>query len=124
MARVNQLSMTSTLHRFLNATRYSLAGLRIAWRQDQAFREEVFVLVLVVPAGLWLGRGGVERALLIGSWVLVILVELGNSAIEAVVDRIGLERHELAGKAKDLGSASVFCAIMLAIAVWALVLAG
>jgi diacylglycerol kinase (ATP) len=117
--------MKRAIIRLLWAARYSLAGLRMAWRHEQAFREEVFVLVLVVlPAGLWLGRGGVERALLIGSWVLVILVELGNSAIEAVVDRIGLERHELAGKAKDLGSAGVFCAIMLAIAVWALVLAG
>jgi diacylglycerol kinase (ATP) len=116
--------MKKAIIRLLWSTRYSLAGLRMAWRHEQAFREEVFVLVLVVPAGLWLGRGGVERALLIGSWVLVILVELGNSAIEAVVDRIGLERHELAGKAKDLGSAGVFCAIMLAIVVWALVLAG
>jgi len=123
MARVNQLSMTGTLHRLLNATRYSLAGLRMAWGQ-QAFRQEIAVLVVLVPAGLWLGQSGVERALLIGSWVLVILVELINSAVEAVVDRIGLERHELAGRAKDLGSASVFCAILLAIAVWALVLVG
>jgi diacylglycerol kinase (ATP) len=116
--------MNRALTRLLWATRYSLVGLRIAWRQEQAFREEVVVLLLVVPAGLWLGRSGVERALLIGSWVLVLLVELVNSAIESVIDRIGLERHELAGKAKDLGSASVFCAIVLAIAVWALVLAG
>jgi diacylglycerol kinase (ATP) len=105
------------------ATRYSLAGLRVAWGQ-QAFRLEIAVLVVLVPAGLWLGQSGVERALLIGSWVLVILVELINSAVEAAVDRIGLERHELAGKAKDLGSASVFGAILLAIAVWTLVLAG
>ena len=108
----------------LNATRYSLAGLKAAWRHERAFRQEVGVLVVVAPAGLWLGRSGVERALLIGSWVLVLVVELVNSAIEAVVDRIGLDRHELAGKAKDLGSAGVFCAIMLAIAVWALVLSG
>ena len=116
--------MKRAIIRLLQATRNSFAGLGMAWRHEQAFREEVFVLFLVVPAGLWLGRGGVERALLIGSWVLVILVELGNSAIEAVVDRIGLEHHELAGKAKDMGSAGVFCAIILAIAVWALVLTG
>ena len=116
--------MQKAFVRLLWAARYSLVGLWTAWRYEQAFREEVIVLVVVVPAGLWLGRSGVERALLIGSWVLVILVELVNSAIEAVVDRIGPDRHELAGKAKDLGSASVFCAVMLAIAVWALVLAG
>ncbi|MGH7768531.1 MAG: diacylglycerol kinase [Candidatus Binatia bacterium] len=115
--------MPQTFTRLYSATRYSLAGLRIAWSQP-AFRQEIAVLVVVVPAGLWLGQSGVERVLLIGSWVLVILVELMNSAVEAVVDRIGLERHELAGRAKDLGSASVFCAILVAIAVWALVLAG
>jgi diacylglycerol kinase (ATP) len=115
--------MTKALTRLYWATRYSLAGLRMAWSQP-AFRQEIAVLVVLVPAGLWLGESGVERALLIGSWVLVILVELMNSAVEAVVDRIGLERHELAGRAKDLGSASVFCAIVLAIGVWALVLAG
>ena len=115
--------MNNAFTRLLLATRYSLSGLRMAWGQ-QAFRQEIAVLVLIVPAGLWLGESGVERALLIGSWVLVILVELINSAVEAAVDRIGLERHELASKAKDLGSASVFCAILLAIAVWALVLVG
>lgn len=109
--------------RLFRATRYSLAGLRAAWGQ-QAFRLEIAVLVVVVPAGLWFGKSGVERALLIGSWALVIVVELLNSAVEAAVDRIGLERHELAGKAKDLGSASVLCAILLAIATWTLVLAG
>ncbi len=106
------------------ATRYSLAGLRTAFRHEQAFRQEAAVLVVVVPAGLWLGKSGVERALLIGSWILVMIVELMNSAIEAVVDRIGSERHELAGRAKDLGSAAVFCAIVLAIVVWILVLIG
>lgn len=80
------------------------------------------VLALVVAAGLWLGKDGVERALLIGSWLLVVVVELINSALEAVVDRIGPERHELAGRAKDLGSGAVFCAILSAVAVWALVL--
>ena len=106
------------------AARYSLAGLRSAWQDEQAFRQEIAVLAAVVPAGLWLGRNGVERALLIGSWLLVMVVELLNSAIEAVVDRIGAERNELAGKAKDLGSAAVLVAIALALAVWILILLG
>ena len=108
--------------RLVRATGCSLAGLRAAWRHEQAFRIEVMVLALVVAAGLWLGKDGVERALLIGSWLLVVVVELINSALEAVVDRIGPERHELAGRAKDLGSGAVFCAILSAVAVWALVL--
>ncbi len=106
----------------VNATRYSLAGLRAVFRHEMAFRLETLVLVCVVPAGLWLGRTGIERGLLIGSWCLVMVVELLNSAIEALVDRGGLERDELAGRAKDLGSAAVFCAIVLACVVWALLL--
>lgn len=92
--------------RLVNGTRYSLAGLRSAFRHEMAFRLETLVLSLVVPAGLWLGETGVQRSLLIGSWCLVMVVELLNSAIEALVDRMGLERHELAGRAKDLGSAA------------------
>ena len=106
----------------VKATAISLGGLRAAFRHEEAFRQEVLVLLIVIPAGLWLGNTGAERALLIGSWVLVIVVELVNSAIESVVDRIGLEHNELAGRAKDLGSAAVFCAIMLAITVWVVVL--
>ena len=79
---------------------------------------------MAIPVALWLGKTGVERALLIGSCLLVIVVELVNSAIEAVVNRIGPERNELAGRAKDLGSAAVFCAIVLAIVVWIFVLLG
>ena len=78
--------------------------------------------VFIVPLGFWLGASGVERALLVGSWVLVMIVELLNSAIEATVDRVGTEHHQLAGRAKDIGSASVFLAISLALLVWALVL--
>ncbi len=80
------------------------------------------VLVVVVPLGLWLGKNGIERGLMIGSWCLVMVVELLNSAIEALVDRSGLDRNELAGRAKDLGSAAVFSAIVLAIVVWAFIL--
>jgi diacylglycerol kinase (ATP) len=104
------------------ALRYSLAGLRAAWRHERAFRQEVAVLIVAVPIAFWFGSSGIERALLIGSWLFVIIVELVNSAIESAVNRIGPERHELAGRAKDLGSASVFCGITLAVVVWLLVL--
>jgi diacylglycerol kinase (ATP) len=108
--------------RIVSATRFSLAGLRAAYRHEQAFRLELLVLVFVVPLGLWLGETGVQRALLIGSWCLVPIVELLNSAMEVLVDRLWPERNELAGRAKDMGSAAVFCAIVLACLVWLLVL--
>src|SRR5205814_5386618 len=86
--------LDGNLQRLWWATRYSIAGLKIAWRHEQAFRQEAAVLVIVVPAALWLGRNGVERGLLIGSWLLVMIVELLNTAIESAIDRIGPERHE------------------------------
>lgn len=110
--------------RLLSATRYSIAGLKMAWRYEQAFRQELAVFVVVVPVGLWVGKNGIERALLIGSWMLVLIVELLNTAVEAAIDRIGPERHELAGRAKDLGSAGVFCSIALAAIVWLFILFG
>jgi len=110
--------------RLVNATRFSLAGLAAAYRDEQAFRLEVLVLVVVVPAGLWLGKTGVQRALLIGSWCLVIVVELLNSAMEVLADRMWPEKNAMAGRAKDMGSAAVFCAIVLAAAVWLLTLTG
>ena len=110
--------------RVVGATRFSLAGLREAYRHEQAFRLELLVLVFVVPLGLWFGETGVQRALLIGSWCLVLIVELLNSAMEVLVDRIWPERSELAGRAKDMGSAAVFCAIVLACGVWLLILTG
>jgi diacylglycerol kinase (ATP) len=109
------------LRRLVSATRYSLAGLRAAWRHEAAFRQECALAAILIPAGLWLGRSAVERALLIGVCLLVLVVELLNSAIEAVVDRIGPESHALSGRAKDLGSAAVLMSLMLAAIVWALV---
>jgi len=108
--------------RLVSATRFSLAGLRAAYRYEQAFRLELLVLVFVVPLGLWLGETGVQRALLIGSWCLVPTVELLNSAMEVLVNRLWPETNELAGRAKDMGSAAVFCAIVVACLVWLLVL--
>ena len=105
-----------------NATKCSVAGLREAFWHQRAFRQEVLLLLLIIPAGLWFGDSGVERALLIGSWFLVMVVEIINSAIETIVDRVGLERNELSGRAKDLGSAAVFLAIVLAGLVWLFVL--
>ena len=104
--------------RLWRATGYSLAGLKAAFHHEQAFRQEVYLLFAVVPLGLWLGDTGVEKVLLIGSWLLVMLVELLNSAVEVVVDRIGSEKHELSGRAKDIASAAVMVALVLAALTW------
>ena len=112
------------LRRIVNAARYSLAGLTAAVRQEAAFRQELMLAVVLVPLGLYLGRSGSERALLVGSVLLVLVVELLNSAIESAVDRISTERHPLAGTAKDLGSAAVMLSLVTLGAVWLLVLLG
>jgi len=108
------------LSRIVNATRYSLNGWRAGWRTQPALRYECYALLPIVPLAWHLGTNGVERALLIGSWLLVIVVELINSAIESVVDRIGSECNELSRRAKDLGSAAVLSAIVLAATVWSI----
>ena len=108
--------------RILRACVYTSQGLRAAWRHEAAFREELWLTLVLVPLGVYLGASGVEKALLVASVLLIPLVELLNSAIEAAVDRQGRERHELAGRAKDMGSAAVGLAIALAIAVWTLIL--
>ena len=111
------------LQRIARAAGYSAAGLKAALRGETAFRQELALFVVLAPLGLWLGRNGVERALLFGSLLLVLVVELLNSAIEAAINRIGAERNELSGLAKDLGSAAVFVALLIVISVWTLVLA-
>ena len=110
------------VQRLVNATCCSSRGLRHAWQTEQALRYEVYVLFVALPAAWLLGRGAVERALMIGSCLQVVVVELLNSALETVVDRIGRERHELSGRAKDIGSAAVLAAIILAAIVWAILL--
>ncbi len=110
------------LRRLAGALKVSLAGLAAAARHEAAFRQELLLCAACVPLGLYLGRSNVERALLVGSVLLVPVVELLNSALEASVDRVSLERHELAGRAKDLGSAAVFLSLVFAGAVWLLVL--
>lgn len=104
----------------VHSTRYSLKGLRAAWRHESAFRQELALGVLLLPLAWWIGQGPVEWVLLIGSCLLVLVVELLNSAIESVVDRIGIEHHELSGRAKDLGSAAVMVALGLVVLTWVL----
>jgi diacylglycerol kinase (ATP) len=110
------------LRRLLSATRTSLEGFAAAVRHEDAFRQELCLAVLLVPAGLWLGRDGLERALLVATVLFVLVVELLNSAVEATVDRISLDNHRLAKRAKDIGSAAVMLAIATAAAVWLLIL--
>ena len=110
------------LKRLVNATRYSFAGLAAAARHEDAFRQELLLAAVLVPLGLWLGEGGVERALLVGSVLMILVVELLNSAVEATVDRVSLDDHNLAKRAKDLGSAAVMVALACTAAVWLLVL--
>ena len=104
------------------AALWSLQGLRAAWLHESSFRLEVYLFVILGPLGFWLGQGGVERALLVGSCLLVMAMELMNSSMEAVIERYGDEHHELAGRAKDMGSAAVFVLMMNVVLVWALVL--
>lgn len=93
-------------------------GLRAAWQHEAAFRQELILAVVLTPLALRFGEGPVERALLLGSLLLILIVELLNSGLEATVDRIGPERHELSGRAKDLGSAAVFLAFVNALLIW------
>lgn len=108
--------------RVLRAAGYSIAGLRAALRKEAAFRQEVILFVVLAPLAFWLGRNGIERALLLGSLLLVLIVELLNSAVEATVDRISKKHHRLSGRAKDMGSAAVYLSILLATLTWLLVL--
>ena len=108
--------------RIVKATRYSWQGLRAAYLHEEAFRQETWLCLLLIPLGLYLGNGGVEKALLVASVLLLPLVEILNSALEALVDRIGDERHELSGRAKDMGSAAVALAILILAGTWLLVL--
>jgi len=110
------------LRRILNACGYSLAGLRAAYTCEDAFRQEVWLALLLVPLAFWLPASGVGHALMVGSVLLVLIVELLNSAIEAAVDRVSLENHRLAKRAKDIGSAAVFIALGNVFVVWACVL--
>lgn len=112
------------LTRIIKAGGYSLQGLRAAWINEAAFRQEAVVVLAAIILAFFINVSGLERILLISSVVLVMILELVNSAIEAVVDRIGLERNELSGRAKDLGSAAVLVAIILGLFTWVTILWG
>jgi diacylglycerol kinase (ATP) len=105
----------------LKAFGYSVAGFRSAVRHEAAFRQELVLALVLFPAALWLGQGALEHALLVASLLLVLVTELLNSAIEAAVDRVGDDYHPVAGRAKDLGSAAVFMALLLVAVVWGFV---
>ncbi|MEO8419174.1 MAG: diacylglycerol kinase [Methylophilaceae bacterium] len=110
------------LRRLLNAFGYSMAGIKAAYQHEDAFRQEVFMAMVLVPLAIYLGDTAIARALMIGSVMLVIIVELLNSSIEATVDRISLESHDLAKRAKDIGSAAVLLSLLNLIAVWSLLI--
>ncbi len=105
----------------INAFIWSAAGIRAAWKHELAFRAQITVIAAIIPVGIWLGETAVQWALLFGACTGVLITELLNSAIEAIVDRIGLEHNELSGRAKDLGSAAAFFSMATAVIVWGLV---
>jgi len=106
------------LKRVVHATVFSVSGLRAAWRNEAAFRQECVLALVLTPTAFWLGRTAVERSLLIGTVWLVLIVELLNTAVESVVDRVSTDHHKLSGQAKDQGSAGVFVSLMLTLLVW------
>jgi len=108
--------------RLIAATRYSWAGLRAVFATEEAFRLEIYCFIVMAPLGVYLGEGAVERVLLVGSIVLLVIIELLNTAIEVVVNRIGSEFHELSGRAKDIGSASVLIGIGMVLFTWGMIL--
>ncbi|MBN1377718.1 MAG: diacylglycerol kinase [Gammaproteobacteria bacterium] len=110
------------LCRIIDATKYSCKGFSFAWKHEAAFRQELILSLILIPLGLWLGDGATEKALLIGVCFITLMVEILNTSIEAVVDRVGNEYHELAGSAKDLGSAAVFISLVMTATVWSLIL--
>lgn len=110
------------LDRLLRSFGNSAKGLAGCWREEEAFRQEVWLAFFVVPGGMWLGHNGIERVMLVAPMLLILVVELLNSAVEAAIDRIGTERHALSGLAKDMGSAAVLLSFLLLIATWGLVL--
>ena len=118
MAKPGETGIT----RIISATNNSLRGMRNCWKTEAAFRQEFILCVILVPLGLYLGNGGLEKAMLVSVCFLVLIVEILNSGIEAAIDRIGPEHHELSGLAKDLGSAAVLVSLVLVGITWALIL--
>ena len=118
----NELKGKTGIRRVINAFGYSLQGFRYAWKNEAAFRQELTLGAFMLPVALWLDVSSLERIALVSMLALVIIVELLNSAVEAAIDRIGPEHHDLSGRAKDLGSAAVFVALTLTLYVWGVIL--
>ena len=110
------------IKRIINATGYSLKGLKAAFIHEAAFRQELLLTIVLLPLAIYFGQNSIECAILIGSLFLVLIVELLNSAVESVVDRIGNEHHELSGRAKDIGSAAVFVSLVNVVVVWSIII--
>ena len=119
---IDEFKGKTGLVRLWNALGYSRDGLIAAWQNEAAFREEILLAAIAIPLAFYLGKSGVERALMIGSIVLILIVEILNSAVEAVVDKASPEKHELAKRAKDMGSAAVLLSLLNAAVIWACVL--
>lgn len=115
---------TSGLQRILNATRYSIAGFQTAYQNEAAFRQIILINIILIPLSFFLNVTAIEQALLVAVCLLALIVELINSAIEAVVDRISMEKHELSKNAKDMGSAAQCVALILITSVWGMILVG
>jgi diacylglycerol kinase (ATP) len=109
------------IRRLAAATRYSWRGLRAAWSREAAFRQEALLCVVMLPGAFWVGTTAVQRILLIATCLVVLVTELLNSAVEAAIDRIGMDQHELSGHAKDLGSAAVFISLLICATTWLLI---
>jgi len=110
------------LGRLYRALGWSMSGLKATFAHEAAFRQELFLCLILTPVALYFGRTGVEKSLLLGSLLLILIVELLNSAVEATIDRIGTDRNDLAGRAKDMGSAAVFLSLVNAGIIWLLVI--
>ncbi len=110
------------LTRLINALGYSRDGLRAAWQNEAAFREEILLAAIAIPLAVLLAKTGVDRALMMGSIILILIVEILNSAVEAVVDKASPEKNDLAKRAKDMGSAAVLLSLLNAVVVWACIL--
>ncbi|WP_306606817.1 diacylglycerol kinase [Azonexus sp.] len=122
MSEYKEFKGKQGIARLINALGYSRDGLGAAWKNEAAFREEVMLAIVAIPLALFLGHTGVDRALLIGSILLILIVEILNSGLEAIVDKASPEKHELAKQAKDMGSAAVLLSLVNAAVVWACVL--
>ena len=109
------------LKRIHNALFFSMHGFKACFKTEEAFRQEVYLAIIMIPLGLWLGKNAVEQSLLVGSVFLVLTVEILNTAVERAIDRISFEKHDLSKEAKDMGSAAVFLMLMMTGLIWTLI---